>query len=58
MTSILLVVGFGLLATSDLTSTHHFGILASVTMVAAVFGDLVLLPALLHLFGRRSSDIA
>jgi hypothetical protein len=58
LTSILLVVSFGLLATSDLTSTHHFGVLASVTMVAAVFGDLVLLPALLHLFGRRASDIA
>ncbi len=49
VTSVLLVVGFGVLATDDLTSTRHFGVLSSVTMVAALLGDLFLLPALLHL---------
>ena len=53
LTSVLLVAGFGVLMTSDLTSTRHFGLLSSVTMLAALLGDLVLLPALLHLFGRR-----
>jgi predicted RND superfamily exporter protein len=49
LTSLLLVSGFALLATSELTSTRHFGILSSVTMGAALLGDLLLLPALLHL---------
>lgn len=53
-TSVLLVAGFGLLAFSEVTSTRHFGLLSSVTMVAALGGDLVLLPALLHLRARWS----
>jgi hypothetical protein len=52
LTSLLLVSGFALLATSELTSTRHFGILSSVTMGAALLGDLFLLPALLHLVER------
>ncbi len=52
VTSVLLVAGFGVLALSELTSTRHFGILSSVTMVAALVGDLLFLPALLHL-GQR-----
>jgi predicted RND superfamily exporter protein len=53
LTSILLVLGFGVLAFSSLTSTYFFGILACVTMVAALLGDLFLLPAMLHLFDKR-----
>ena len=52
LTSLLLVAGFGVLSMSELTSTRHFGILSSVTMVAALVGDLLLLPSLLHL-GKR-----
>ena len=52
VTSVLLIVGFGVLATDDLTSTRHFGVLSSVTMAAAVLGDLFLLPALLKLVER------
>ena len=48
-TSVLLVAGFGVLILSELTSTRHFGILSAVTMVAALAGDLLMLPALLHL---------
>ena len=56
LTSALLVMGFALLTTSDLTSTRHFGILSGVTMVAALLGDLFLLPALLWLtVGRKES---
>ena len=53
LTSMLLVAGFGVLCASDLTSTRHFGLLSSVTMVAALVGDLLFLPALLHLSGLR-----
>jgi predicted RND superfamily exporter protein len=59
LTSLLLVSGFGVLASSDLTTTRHFGILSSVTMIAAVFADLFLLPAMLHLLkkpGASSGD--
>ena len=56
LTSALLVMGFGVLATSDLTSTRDFGILASVTMTAAMLGDLLLLPAMLHLFGSKKAS--
>jgi len=52
LTSMLLVAGFGVLSASDLTSTRHFGLLSSVTMVAALVGDLLFLPALLHLEAR------
>lgn len=51
ITSVLLVLGFGVLTFSPLTSTRYFGLLAAVTMFAAVLGDLFLLPAMLHLFG-------
>jgi len=55
LTSLLLVIGFSVLATSVLTSTRHFGILAAVTMSAALMADLLLLPALLHrVDGQRS----
>jgi predicted RND superfamily exporter protein len=53
-TSVLLVAGFGLLTFSEVTSTRHFGLLSSVTMVAALAGDLVLLPAMLHVQARWS----
>ena len=55
LTSLLLVLGFSTLVTSQLTSTRHFGILAAVTMAAALMADLLLLPALLHLGERRQS---
>lgn len=55
LTSLLLVLGFSTLAFSQLTSTRHFGILAAVTMAAALMADLLLLPALLHLSERRQS---
>jgi len=52
LTSFLLLMGFGILTTSALASTRHFGVLTAVTVTAALFGDLLLLPALLHRFGR------
>lgn len=46
-TSLLLFLGFGVLATSSFVPTQNFGMLSAVTMVSALLGDLFLLPALL-----------
>ena len=56
LTTILLVAGFGTLATSQLTTTFHFGLLSSVTLAAAVLADLFLLPAMLHLDNRQRKE--
>ena len=56
LTSILLILGFSVLAFSSLTSTYFFGLLACVTMAAAIIGDLFILPALLQLFDKASSQ--
>jgi uncharacterized protein len=49
-TSLLLFLGFGVLAMSSFIPTRNFGLLSAVTMVAALLGDLYLLPALLWVF--------
>ena len=56
ITSALFICGLGVLAWSELTPTRSFGILSAVTMVAALFGDLLLLPALLHVLGDGKGD--
>lgn len=48
LTSILLICGFGLLTTSQLSSTFYFGTLTAVTLLSAIVADLFLLPALLN----------
>ena len=52
LTSLLLVIGFGTLATSTLTTTFHFGLLASITLGAAILADLFLLPAAMNVLYR------
>jgi len=56
LTSVLLVAGFGVLATSSLTTTYQFGLLASVTLATAIFADLFFLPALMHINARWSKQ--
>jgi len=56
LTSLLLIVGFGVLGFSDLASTRFFGILSAVTMAAALAADLLLLPAMLHLLARAPTS--
>lgn len=46
-TSLLLAIGFGIFALSDLPSTQSIGILVPVILLIAVLSDLFLLPALL-----------
>jgi len=56
LTSLLLVSGFGVLATSDLTTTFHFGLLASVTLGAAILADLFLLPSAMNWLYRTEKS--
>ncbi|MHC5009406.1 MAG: efflux RND transporter permease subunit [Planctomycetota bacterium] len=53
LTTLLMVLGLTFLSTSEFVPTRRFAELTSVTMVAALIGDLCLLPACLALFGRR-----
>ena len=55
LTSLLIILGLAVLHTSDFLPTRRFAELTSVTMAAALLGDLCLLPACLALFGRRRS---
>lgn len=53
ITTLLMVVGLAFIHTSDFMPTRRFAELTSVMMVAALIGDLCLLPALLVIFRRR-----
>lgn len=52
-TSLILVIGFGVLMLSNFVPTVSFGGLSAVIMVTAWTGDLILLPALLLAFQRK-----
>lgn len=52
LTSVVNCIGFAVFLLSDFRPTYHFGLLASVAMMAALVGDLVLLPNLLKLADR------
>lgn len=56
LTSLLLAVGLGILFFSDFIPTRLFGELTCVTILAAIVGDLVLLPALLNLTFRSDES--
>ena len=56
MTSIVNSLGFAIFALSDFRPMFHFGCLTAVAMLAALVGDLVLLPNLLKLFDRELID--
>jgi predicted RND superfamily exporter protein len=47
ITSIMLVLGFGVVAASEFATVQEFGILTAVTMAICLIADLILLPALL-----------
>lgn len=48
-TSLLLACGFGVLLLGEFKPTGHFGLLTCIAIIAAVLGDLFLLPALIML---------
>ena len=49
-TTMVLSLGFAVLYFSELMPNHEFGILATIILIAALIGSIVLLPALLILF--------
>ncbi len=55
MTTILIICGLSVLMLSDFVPTRRFAELTSVTMLAALVGDLFLLPACLLLFWKRDA---
>ncbi len=52
-TSIILFFGFGSLIISDFDGTKYLGLLISITLIASLFSNMVLLPALLMTFDKR-----
>jgi uncharacterized protein len=55
LTTIALVLGFGVLATSGFAVSAQMGLLSAITISLALAADLLLLPALLLLLARNSS---
>jgi len=52
LTSLILAFGLGVTVLSDLPSLRLFGKLSGLTLVAALIGDLLLLPASVLLYRR------
>ncbi|MEM8732887.1 MAG: efflux RND transporter permease subunit, partial [Planctomycetota bacterium] len=55
MTTTVLVAGFGVVIFSDSRDHHIFAVMGAITVAAALFCDLVFLPALLAVFGQAKS---
>ena len=53
LTSVLVVSGLAVLLLSDFVPSRRFAELTSVTMIAALVGNLIVLPACLSLLWRR-----
>lgn len=49
LTSVIMAIGFAVLIPSDFRPTSSFGLLSSIALLAALVGDLIVLPALLSL---------
>lgn len=56
MTTTVLVVGFAVVIFSDSRDHHIFGVMGAITVAAALFCDLIFLPALLAVFDRSPED--
>ena len=53
LTSMILLIGFGVLGTSSFDSTQYMGALTCLTIIGALFYDLLFLPALLRMYFLR-----
>lgn len=49
LTSVMLLIGLGILLMSDFVPTRIFGTLTGITIIGAIIGDLIILPPLLYL---------
>ncbi len=56
ITSVVLFFGFGVLIISTFKPIMYFGILAAITMISALIGDLFVLPALIKIFKPFGSE--
>ena len=56
VTSVLLILGFGILMFSAFTTTFTTGLFISITLLFAVFSDLLLLPVLLSRLWEKGKD--
>ena len=56
MTTAVLVAGFGTVAFSDSRDHHIFASMGAITIAAALFGDLVMLPAMLACFAEKTDE--
>jgi predicted RND superfamily exporter protein len=56
MTTAVLVAGFGTVAFSDSRDHHIFASMGAITIAAALFGDLVFLPAMLACFADKTDE--
>jgi hypothetical protein len=54
--SIILAAGFSVFYLASFTTVNHVGIFASIIMVLALLGDLLLLPAVLYLVDGEGAD--
>ncbi|MDA0963074.1 MAG: MMPL family transporter [Proteobacteria bacterium] len=54
ITSIALIAGFAIMATSGFTINQHMGALTAIVIVFALLADLLLLPSVIRLFERKS----
>lgn len=52
-TSIVIALGFSVIALGDLRSLAYFGVLTAVTMISALLGELFVTPAIILTFGPR-----
>ncbi|MEP5731695.1 MAG: MMPL family transporter [Sulfitobacter sp.] len=55
LTSVALIMGFGIMAASGFSINQHIGLLTAVVIMFALLSDLLFLPALLKTFQGRSS---
>jgi predicted RND superfamily exporter protein len=56
-TSLILLFGFGIFMLSSFGSTFNLGLLTSITLVCALFTNIVLIPALLCAFDKEPKRI-
>ena len=56
MTTIVLVCGFMTVQTSETREHRIFAAMGAITVAAALFGDLIFLPAILSRFNRRKAS--
>jgi predicted RND superfamily exporter protein len=57
ITSIVLAIGFSIMATSSLKINSDMGLLTVVTVIIALVADFLLLPALLLFFDKKKSRL-